>query len=63
MIDFIIKLEDMLKLSGYPDWEIRYMPDEDGYILKLDDHVIFMLDVGNKPTECEVKENNNFEEV
>ena len=62
MIDFIIKLEDMLKLSGYPDWEIRYMPDEDGYILKLDDRVIFMRDVGNKPPECKEKENDNAED-
>lgn len=28
MIDFIIKLEDMLKQSGYEDWEIRYHPEE-----------------------------------
>ena len=44
MIDFIIKLEDMLKLSGREDWEIIYMPDLDGYILKLDDDAIFMCD-------------------
>lgn len=26
MIDFIVKLEDMLKQSGYEDWEIEYFP-------------------------------------
>ena len=52
MIDFIIKLEDMLKLSGYPDWETMYMPDEDGYVLKLEDDVIFM-------TKANEKENHN----
>ena len=44
MIDFIIKLEDMLKMSGYEDWEIAYMPDLKGYLLKLDDDVVFMCD-------------------
>lgn len=44
MIDFIIKLEDMLKFSGYEDWEIVYMPDLKGYILKLDGDAIFMCD-------------------
>lgn len=30
MIDFIVKLEDMLRQSGYADedWEIRYFPNE-----------------------------------
>lgn len=42
MIDFIIKLEDMLKFSGHEDWEIVYMPDLDGYILKLDEDTIFL---------------------
>lgn len=44
MIDFIIKLEDMLKFSGHDDWEIVYRPDLDGYILKLDEDTIFMCD-------------------
>lgn len=44
MIDFIIKLEDMLKLSGREDWKIIYMPDLGGYILKLDGDSIFMCD-------------------
>ena len=44
MIDFIIKLEDMLNNAGYEDWEIIYMPDYQGYVLKLDDHAIFMCD-------------------
>ena len=37
MIDFIIKLEDMLKNSGYENWEIRYHPDDRSYVLILDD--------------------------
>lgn len=45
MIDFIIKLEDMLKLSGYEDWELMYVPEHDGYILKLDGDAIFMTNV------------------
>ena len=44
MIDFIAKLEDILKFSGREDWEIVYMPDLDGYILKLDEDTIFMCD-------------------
>ena len=45
MSDFIIKLEDMLNNSGYEnDWEIIYMPDLGGYILKLDGDAIFMCD-------------------
>lgn len=44
MIDFIIKLEDMLNATGHEDWEIIYMPDFDGYILKLDGHAVFMCD-------------------
>lgn len=36
MIDFIIKLEDMLKQSGHEDWEIRYNPEEKVYSLTLD---------------------------
>lgn len=42
MIDFIIKLEDMLKLADYTDWEIRYCPESHSYILKLDEDVIRM---------------------
>lgn len=45
MISFIIKLEDMLKKSEYEDWEIIYLPEEDGYILKLDGDSIFMSNV------------------
>lgn len=51
MIDFIIKLEDMLNISGYEDWEIIYLPDEDGYVLKLDGDAIFMCDVSKKAEE------------
>ena len=42
MINFIIKLEDMLKKSEYADWEIMYLPEKDGYILKLNGDSIFM---------------------
>ena len=43
MIDFIVKLEDMLNGSGHVDeWEIAYDPERKGYILKLDEDVIFM---------------------
>ena len=42
MIDFIIKLEDMLRNSGYEDWEVTYVPELKGYILKLDDDAIYM---------------------
>lgn len=45
MINFIIKLEDMLKQSEYEDWEIMYLPEKDGYILKLDDDSIFMSNI------------------
>ena len=48
MIDFIIKLEDMLNLAGHEDWEIHYMPEFKGYLLKLDDHVVFMCDAKTK---------------
>lgn len=48
MIDFIIKLEDMLNMAGCEDWEIMYLPDKDGYVLKLDGDAIFMCDVGKK---------------
>ena len=45
MINFIIKLEDMLKQSEYEDWEIMYLPEKDGYILKLDGDSIFMSNI------------------
>ena len=45
MINFIIKLEDMLKKSEYEDWEIIYLPEKDGYMLKLDGDSIFMSNV------------------
>lgn len=45
MIDFIIKLEDLLKQSGYEDWEIRYSPEKRAYILKLDGDTIVMKEI------------------
>lgn len=48
MIDFIVKLEDMLRLSGYKNWEIQYLPKEKAYSLKLDGDTIFMIEVIRK---------------
>lgn len=48
MIDFIVKLEDMLRLSGYEDWEIRYFPKEKAYCLKFDGDTILMREVTRK---------------
>ena len=48
MIDFIVKLEDMLRLSGYKDWEIQYLPKEKVYSLKLDGDTILMREVIRK---------------
>ena len=45
MIDFIIKLEDMLKTSGIQDWEIEYITQTGGYLLKTDGDVIYMKKV------------------
>lgn len=45
MINFIIKLEDMLKASGYEDWEIIHVPVHRGYILKLDGDAVFMMKI------------------
>lgn len=46
MIDFIIKLEDMLNNSGYDCWEIEYNPEDKSYILRLDGEVIQMTKIG-----------------
>lgn len=43
MIDFIVKLEDMLTLSGHEDWEIRYLPSVDVYSLTLDGQKVFIM--------------------
>lgn len=48
MIDFIVKLEDMLRQYGYENWEIQYLPKEKAYSLKLDDDTIFMREVIRK---------------
>lgn len=42
MINFTIKLEDMLKNSGYEDWEIQYHPEDHSYVLILDGDKIRM---------------------
>lgn len=55
MIDFIIKLEDMLKNSGCEDWEIRYVPEYGGYLLKLDEDDIFMSKVDGCITGTDIK--------
>ena len=51
MIDLIVKLEDMLKNSGYTDWEIIYVPEYEGYLLKLDGDAIFMSKVDGDADE------------
>jgi hypothetical protein len=48
MIDFIIKLEDMLRMSGNESWEIEYVPKANGYILRIDGDSIFMCKGENK---------------
>ena len=45
MIDFIVKLEEILKNSGNEDWGIKYVPEKDGYLLRLDDDFILMTKV------------------
>ena len=44
MISFIIKLEDLLKNAGCEDWEIRYVSELNGYILKLGGDTVYMTD-------------------
>ena len=51
MIDFIIKLENMLEQSGYEGWEIRYHPDKKIYSLTLDGDVVFMRKFTGKENE------------
>lgn len=45
MIDFIVKLEEILKNSGNEDWEIKYVLEERGYVIRLDDNYILMTKV------------------
>lgn len=45
MIDFIVKLEEILKNSGNEDWGIKYVPEEDGYLIRLDEDYILMTKV------------------
>ena len=45
MIDFIVKLEEILKNSGDEDWVIMYVPEKDGYLLRLDEDYILMTKV------------------
>ena len=51
MIDFIVKLEDMLKLSDNDDWEIMYIPEYEGYLLKIDGDAVFMSEVDGNADE------------
>lgn len=58
MIDLMVKLEDMLRYSGYEDWEIRYLPDVDVYSLTLNGEKVFIMP--NRVAEKEFgKENLN----
>lgn len=45
MIDFIVKLEEILKNSGNEDWGIKYVPENGGYLLKFDEDFILMTKV------------------
>ena len=45
MIDFVVKLEEILKNSGNEDWGIKYVPEKDGYLLRLDKDFILMTKV------------------
>ena len=48
-LDFIIKLEDALKISGV-DWELKYIPASKGafYVLNIDGEEAFLLPVKEK---------------
>lgn len=59
MISFVCKLEDMLRNSGYEDWEIMYIPDLHGYILKLDGEAIYMTRADKSDAELEEEEKEN----
>lgn len=45
MFDFIVKLEEILKISGNEDWGIKYVPEKDGYLVRLDEDFILMTKV------------------
>lgn len=47
MIDFIAKLEGMLKTSGCEDYEIQYLPRGQAFCLTLDGKTIFMKKIVN----------------
>lgn len=47
MIDFIVKLEEILKNSGNEDWGIKYVPEKDGYLVRLDEDFILMTKVNS----------------
>ena len=51
MIDFIIKLEDILNAGGHYGLEIRYIPEYKGYLLKLDGDAILMTKVDDEEFE------------
>ena len=53
MINFIIKLEDMLKACGFGDrWQIDYDTDNKDYILHLDDDIIRMTKIDQGSKKC-----------
>lgn len=54
MIDFIAKLEGMLKTSGCEDYEIQYLPrGGQAFCLTLDGKTIFMKKIVNKENSNE----------
>lgn len=54
MIDFIIKLEDMLRQSGCETWNTYYFPDrQNECILEMDGNTILMTKLDeDHPLEC-----------
>lgn len=53
MIDFIAKLEDMLKASGCEDYEIQYLQRGQAFCLTLDGKTIFMKKIVGKKNSNE----------
>lgn len=45
MMNFIVELEKLLRQSSYKDWGIRYVPEKDAYVLKLDGDTILIKNI------------------
>ena len=46
-------LEDLLKYLGIEDWELIYVPDLEGYILKLNGDMIYMFNAKEEEKDNE----------